>query len=107
MTIPSTPLFGNPTRVTADVAIKASPGKLWAVLLEGGSDASSLDFFDHATSAQGLTAIYGVTAPFTNNVGSSQSTVFVSFVKRGGVDFATGIWADWTGTGAVGYVWFS
>ena len=105
MAVPSTPLFGNPTRVTGDVAIKASPGKLWAVMLEGGSTASSLDFLDQLTLTG--TATFGVTAPFTDVNGSSQSTVFISFVKLGGIDFATGIYCDWTGTGAVGYVWFS
>jgi hypothetical protein len=112
MAIPSTPLFGNPTRVTDDDAIKASPGKLWAVMLEGGVGASSLDFFNHAESAQGLTAIFGITAPFTNATASSQSTVFISFVKLGGIDFSTGIWCEHTGVddnggSAIGYVWFS
>ena len=107
MAIPSVPLFGNPTRITADVAIKASAGKLWGVLLEGGTTASSIDFFDHATSASGLTAIFGVTAPCVTATNSEASSVFIDLTPFGGLDFALGIWADWTGDGAVGYVWFS
>lgn len=106
MAVPSTPLFGNPTRVTADVAIKASAGKIWALMLEGGTDASSMDFHDHASSATGDVVI-GITAPCTTATTSGQDTAFVSFVDLGGIEFSTGIYCNWTGTAAVGYVWFS
>ena len=105
MAIPSTPLFGNPTRVTADVAIKASPGKLWAVMVEGGteSDGTSIDFYDDIDDASG-SIIFGVSAPV---VGKGQSTVFIDLTPLGGIDFAAGIWANWQGSGCVAYVWFS
>ena len=105
MAVPSTPLFGNPTRVTTSVAIKASPGKLWAVQLEGGTAASSLDF-KNATTDTG-TVLFGVTAPFTDDDASAQSTVFIDLTPLGGIDFATGIYAKLTGANAIGYVWFS
>ena len=104
MTVPSAPLF-KLTRITADAAIKAAPGKIWAIMLEGGSDASSLDFLDALTLTG--TAVIGITAPFTDADASTQSTVFVDFTSLGGISFATGIYCDWTGTGAVGYVWTS
>ena len=105
MAVPSTPLFGNPTRVTADVAIKASAGKLWGVMIEGGteSDGTSIDFYNHAESATG-SIVFGVSAPV---VGKGQSTVIINLIPFGGIDFSTGIWADWQGTGCVAYVWFS
>jgi hypothetical protein len=106
MTKPSMPLYGNPIRVTADVAINAAPGTLWAVQLEGGTAASSMDFHDDIDSAGG-TAIYGVTAPFTHSTSSSQSTVFIDLTNMGGLRFATGCYVNIEGTGAIGYVWFA
>lgn len=106
MAIPSTPLFGNPTRVATSVAIKASPGKIWGLSLEGGSTASSMDIYNHASSASDDILI-GITAPFTDADASAQSTVFVSFLEVGGIDFSVGMYAEIAGTNAVGYVWFS
>ena len=106
MAIPSAPLFGNPTVVTEDVAIKASPGKIWAVLLAGGTTDSYIKFYDHISEASG-TNVLSVVAPCTTETASGRSTVFVSFVELGGIDCAAGIWADWNGTGCVGHVWFS
>ena len=106
MAVPSVPLFGNPTRVTADVAIKASPGKLWAMMLVGASAANAMAFHNHASSATG-DPIMDIVAPFTDEDGSAASVVFVSFLELGGIDFSTGIFVNWTGAGAIGYVWFS
>ena len=107
MAVPSTPLFGNPKRISTSAAAKASAGKLWGVLLEGGSTASSIDFFDHATSESGLTAIFAVTAPCTTDTTSGQDTAFIDLTPFGGIDFALGIWCVIAGTGAIAYVWFS
>ena len=104
MAVKGTALYGKPTRVTADVQISAVPGRLMAVQLEGGTDASSLDFHDALTLAG--TAIYGVTAPCVTANGSEQGTVFIDLSELGGIPFATGCYCDWTGTAAVGYVWF-
>lgn len=101
-----TQLCGNPQRVTADAVVKASPGTLWAIMLEGGTDASSMDFHNDIDSAGG-TALIGITAPFTDTDASAASTVFVDFTSVGGVKFDVGCYVDWTGTAAVGYVWFS
>ena len=106
MAVPSTPLFGNPTRVTQPVAIKASPGKIWALALEGGTAASSMDIYNDIDSAHGDILI-GITAPFTDDDASAQSTVFISFLEVGGVDFSVGMWAELAGSNAIGYVWFS
>lgn len=106
MAIPSTPLVGNPTRVTADVAIKASAGKIWAVQLDGGTDASSLVFHNHASSATG-DPLYSVKAPCVTATASEAGSVFVDLTPLGGIAFSTGIYCNWTGTAAVGYVWFS
>ena len=95
----------NPTRVTADVQISAVPGRLWAVQLEGGTDASSLDFHNELTLTG--TAIYGVTAPCVTATGSEQNTVFIDLTPIGGIYFNLACYCDWTGTAAVGYVWFS
>ena len=106
MAVPSVPLFGNPTRVTTSIAIKASQGKIWALSLEGGTTASSIDIYNHASSASGSVLI-GITAPFTDDGASAQSTVFVSFLELGGIDFSTGMYAELAGSAAISYVWFS
>ena len=99
-------LYGVPTRVTADAVIHAAPCRIMALQLEGGSDASSMDFHNDIDSAGG-TAIFGITAPFTDADASTQSTVFFDYSELGGIPFSTGCYVDWTGTGAVGYVWFA
>ena len=104
-TLPSNPIHGNPTRVATSAAIDATPGTLWAVLLEGGTTASSIDFTND-TDGSG-TAVVGVTAPFTDDDASSQSTVFIDFTSVGGVRFSTACYATIAGTGAVAYVWFA
>lgn len=106
MSVPSVPLFGNPTRVTTPVAIKAAPGKIWAILLEGGAAASSVDIYNDIDSANGDILI-GLTAPFTGSNASSQSSVFLNLLDLGGIDFSTGMWAELAGTNAIAYVWFS
>jgi len=106
MSVPSVSLFGNPTRLASAAAVKGSPGRLWAVLLEGGTAASSIDFHNHASSASG-DPIVGVTAPFTDTDASAASTVFISFVDVGGIEFGTGIYGNLAGTGAVAYVWYT
>ena len=95
-----------PKRITEDAVVKASAGKIWAIQLNGGTAASSLKFHNHASSATG-TQLIEVVAPFTAADASAQSTVFVSYVDVGGIPFSTGIYCDWTGTAAVGYVWYS
>ena len=97
--------LANPTRITADVLLKTGAGRLWAVALEGGTDASSLDFLDAVTLTG--TAVFGVTAPCTTATTSGQDTVFIDLSPIGGIAFGTGIYCDWTGTAAVGYVWFT
>ena len=106
MAIPSTPIFGNPTRVASSVAIKAAPGKIWAILVEGGSTASSVDIYNDIDSAHGDILI-GLTAPFTNATSSSQSSVFLNLLDLGGVDFSIGMYAELAGTGAIAYIWYS
>ena len=106
MAIPSTPIFGNPKRVTADAVVKASPGKIWALMLQGGTDASSMEIHNDVDSAGG-TQLIGITAPCVTATGSEANTTFISFVELGGIDFSVGMYVDWTGTAAVGYIWFS
>ena len=96
-------ICGNPKRITADVLLHTGPCTVWAVQLEGGTDASSLDFHDAVTLAG--TAIYGVTAPCTTATTSGQDTAFINLTPLGGIHFGTGCYCDWTGTAAVGYVW--
>ena len=105
MAVSSTSLF-KLTRITADAVIKATPGKIWAIQLEGGTDASSLDFHDDIDDATGDILI-GVTAPCVTATSSEASTVFCDYTSLGGITFPTGIFVNWTGTAAVGYVWTS
>lgn len=97
--------IGVPQRITADAVVKAAPGKIWAIQLNGGSDASSLKFHNHVSAASG-TQLIEVVAPFSAATQSAQDTVFISYIDVGGIPFDTGIYVDWTGTAAVGYVWY-
>jgi hypothetical protein len=102
--IPSQQRLANPTRVTASVAIKATAGRILAVLLEGGTTASSIDFTNDANGAG--TPIIGVTVPFTDADASAQDSRLFDFTKFGGLAFDSKIYAVLAGTGAVAYVWF-
>lgn len=72
-------------------------GRIMAISLEGGSNASSVDVFDD-TDAVGTTAI------LTMSVGTALSQ-FYDFTQLGGIPFATGCWVVPTGTGAICYIW--
>ena len=61
-----------PKRITEDAVVKASAGKIWAIQLNGGTDASSLKFHNHASSATG-TQLIEVVAPFTAADASAQA----------------------------------
>ncbi len=106
MTHPSNPLF-NFTRVAADAAISSRPGsRIQRVILLGGTDATSIKFYD-AASATG-TQVFETVAPFTDTDASAADAVDHDFHELGGIPFpTTGIYADITGTGAVAYVWWS
>jgi hypothetical protein len=82
------------TATAADAAIGG--GRLMAVLLEGGSNASSVDIFNAASETG--------TAIFTMSVGTAL-TQFYDFSKMGGIACPTGIWVKPAGTGAICYVW--
>ena len=101
----STAIYGQPIRVATAAVLKASKGTLWAVLLEGGTAASSIDFMNDGTGS--ATATVGVTAPFTDADASSASTVFIDFSPLGGIKFDTGIYGKIAGTAAVAYVWIT
>jgi hypothetical protein len=105
MAVPSTPLFGNPTRVTQPVAIKASPGKIWAIQLDGGSAASSLILYNDIDSAHG-TVLWSVVAPCITSTASEASSVFINLLDLGGIDASVGIYAELAGTNAIAYVWW-
>jgi hypothetical protein len=71
-------------------------GRLMAIELEGGSDASSVDIFNAASETG--------TAIFTMSVGTALSQ-FRDFSGLGGIPCPTGIWVKPTGTAAICYVW--
>jgi len=86
------------TRVPTATAANAQVGggKLMAIELEGGSDASSVDIFDAASETG--------TAIFTMSVGTALSQ-FRDFSGLGGIPCPTGIWVKPAGTNALCYVW--
>ncbi len=103
MAVPSVPL-GNPTRVHQDAIISANPGRLIAVQLNGGTDVSSLLFHNHASSATG-TELYSIVAPCVTSTASEASSVPVILPDEG-ILFDVGCYVNWTGTAAIGWVWF-
>lgn len=99
----SNPLH-NLTRLSSAAAVTSIPGRVFAVLLEGGSDAASIDFTNDADGNG--TPVVGVTAPFTDADASAAGTVFVDFTQLGGVNFSSKIYGKLVGTGAIAYVWY-
>jgi len=106
MSVASTPLF-KLTRITADAVIKDAPGKIWAIQLDGGTDDSSLVFHNDVDDASDNTEVISIVAPCTTETTSGRSSVFIDYTSLGGIAFDTGIYVNWTGTAAVGYVWTS
>ena len=96
--------LGNPTKVTEDAAISTVPGRLIAVQLNGGTDASSMLFHNHASSASG-TDLYSIVAPCVTATASEAAPGFV-LLPGDGIEFDVGCYVNWTGTAAVGWVWF-
>jgi len=96
--------LGNPTKVTGDAIIAGRPGVLVAVQLNGGTDASSMLFHNDIDSAGG-TDLYSIVAPCKTATASEASSVYVLLPDEG-ILFDTGCYVDWTGTAAVGWVWF-
>jgi hypothetical protein len=85
---------GRYVEITTDATVISGPGRLAAVVLTPGSDASSLILYDN-TAASG-NKIVTLTA-----VANGAS---VMFCPAQPASFANGIRADITGTGAVAYV---
>ena len=106
MSVPGKPRYGKPQRVTADAVVLAAPGTLMAVQLNGGTDASSMAFHNHVSSATG-TQLYDIIAPCVTATGSEANSTFIDLQQLGGIHFDTGCFVDWTGTAAVGYIWFA
>ncbi len=80
----------------ADADAMVGGGRIMAISLEGGSDATSVDIFNAASETG--TAIY------TMSVGTALSQ-FHDFTRLGGIACPTGIWVKPTGTAAICYIW--
>lgn len=87
----------NLTRLASSAAIKATPGNIKAVLLFGGSAATSLKLTDDANGAG--------TAVLNFNVPATESRLFC-LEELGGVIFPTKIYGTLAGTAGEAYVWW-
>jgi len=85
--------------ITGDVAVSAVPSVIGSITLCSGTTASSLKIHD-GTSASG-TLTWQLTTIATTAAGDD--CVSVEF-PDGLIVPTTGIFVDWTGTGAVGFV---
>ena len=94
-----------PTAITAVGAVSAKPGRIWAVLLNGGTDDTSIEFTNDADGSGDN--VFELEAPHTTADASSKSSVYISFVDIGGVSFSSKCYADITGTAATAYVWYA
>lgn len=98
MAIPSLPICA-PTRITADGAVSARPGRLWAIKLVGGSANSAIELTNDA-DGEG-------TNVYQSKCLANCCVPFESFVEIGGIDFSSKCYADITGSGAVAYIWYA
>jgi hypothetical protein len=85
------------TRIDADVQVMTGQGKLWGMLVVGGSAATTISLYDN-TSATGDPIMNG-SAP-VNTV-----SPMVDFIDFGGIPFNTGLYADITTTAGSVFVW--
>ena len=94
-----------PTRIATSGAVSAKPGRIWAVLLNGGSDDTSIEFTNDATGLG--TNVFELEATCTTGTASDKDSKYISFVDIGGVAFSTKCYAALTGTAATAYVWYA
>jgi len=87
-----------PTRIAADGAVSAVPGRIWAVELLAGSDASKVEFTNDADGSG--------TNVVEINTAANQG-VYRSYADIGGINFSSKCYCDITGTGAVAYIWYA
>lgn len=87
----------NLARISASAAILAVPGIVRAVLLVGGSAATTLSITNDADGNG--TPVISVAAP----IGDS---IFMDFDTLGGVRFTSKIYGKLAGAGGVAYVWY-
>ncbi len=85
--------------ITADAVVSAVPAIITAITLRSGTTASSLVLYDNASAASG-NIVWSVSLIATTAAGDQ--THSISFPD--GIVCTNGIYADWTGTGAIGYV---
>ncbi len=83
--------------ITEDATVSAGPCIVWGITLNSGTTASSIVLKD---GGSGGVAKWGITNIGTT--GAGDTTVSVMFPK--GIVFSIDCYADWTGTGAIGYV---
>ena len=103
MSIPNTPLH-RLTRVAASAALFGSPCRVFAILLNGGSTASSLKLTNDANGSG--TAVINVVAQFTDSDASAADCTFVDFTSLGGIEFSSKCYATIAGTSAEAFIWW-
>ena len=87
--------------ITADAVVASAPALYYGAQLFVGTADSSLVIYDNATEAAG-TVIDRLSANAVTNAGDSE--VFHNFTKP--VNCTAGIFVDWTGTAAIGKVYY-
>lgn len=85
--------------ITADAVVSAVPAILTGITLRSGSTASSLVLYNNASAASG-DIVWAVSLIATTAAGDQ--THSITFPD--GIVCTLGIYCDWTGTGAIGYV---
>lgn len=97
MAIRSLPICA-PTRIAEDGAVSAYKGRVFAVLLVGGSDSTAVELTNDANGA-GTNVLH-----FKCVANDSR---YFDFIEMGGVEFSSKCYADITGTGAVAFIWYA
>jgi hypothetical protein len=88
----------NITRVTGDVAIKASAGHLWAVYLTDGTEDADIIIYDDPDSANGTELLEVSVLNGTSRL--------INLRELGGRSAPLGLYANITGANAVALVWW-
>lgn len=97
MGVPSKPICA-PTRIAEDGAVSAKPGRVYAIELTAGSDATSVQLTNDADGS-GTNVLHVNTA--------ANQGAFRDYTGLGGVYFSSKCYADITGTGAVAWIWYA